>query len=169
MRDATVFLVTLLSIITSGCIIIAPNHTGKPDSEIQESLDLDTSTAKKTIVIKHSSADSISDKGITPQKTEHQTIIINGEGREFKDLDSLPPEVSDILGKYGIKIDFKSSASNSGSEDKHPVQKKIHQTIIVNEKEVKPAEFDSLPSEIKNSLPPEIREIIRKNSAELDD
>jgi len=105
MGNINALLVTLLSIISSGCIIIAPNHNGKKAAERQESLELDTTSARKTIIIEHSGIDSTSEEGIPARKAVHQTIIVNGEELKPGDFDSLPPEIKEIIRKHGVKVD----------------------------------------------------------------
>lgn len=105
MRNTSAILATLLSIISSGCIIIAPNHNGKRTAEREESLELDTSSVRKTIIIEHSGHDSTSAEGVPARKTVHQTIIVNGEELKPGDFDSLPPEIKEIIRKHGVKVD----------------------------------------------------------------
>ena len=38
-------------LLTAGCIVIAPNHGGKRQTESEEVVEMDTSTVKRTIII----------------------------------------------------------------------------------------------------------------------
>ena len=88
-------------LLTAGCIVIAPNHGGKRQTESEEVVEMDTSTVKD-IIIEH--ATSRSRDNTESSKTVKQTIIINGEEKQQDDLESLPPEIQEILRKHGLKI-----------------------------------------------------------------
>ena len=105
MRTLPFVLLGLAVSLSSGCIIIAPNHNGKRATERQESLELDASSVRKTIIIEHSGHDSTSEEGVPVRKTVHQTIIVNGEELKPGDFDSLPPEIKEIIRKHGVKVD----------------------------------------------------------------
>ncbi len=91
-------------LLTAGCIVIAPNHGGKRQTESEEVVEIDTSTVKRTIIIEHATSASDPENNTEPSKTVKQTIIINGEEKQQDDLESLPPEIQEILRKHGVKI-----------------------------------------------------------------
>lgn len=45
-------------LLTAGCIVIAPNHGGKRQTESEEVVEMDTSTVKRTIIIEHATSAS---------------------------------------------------------------------------------------------------------------
>ena len=91
-------------LLTAGCIVIAPNHGGKLQTESEEVVEMDTSTVKRTIIIEHAISASDPEHKTESRKTAQQTIIINGEEKQQDDLESLPPEIQEILRKHGVKI-----------------------------------------------------------------
>ena len=91
-------------LLTAGCIVIAPNHGGKRQTESEEVVEMDTSTVKRTIIIEHATSASDPENNTESSKTVKQTIIINGEEKQQDDLESLPPEIQEILRKHGVKI-----------------------------------------------------------------
>ena len=91
-------------LLTAGCIVIAPNHGGKLQTESEEVVEMDTSTVKRTIIIEHATSASDPENNTESSKTVKQTIIINGEEKQQDDLESLPPEIQEILRKHGVKI-----------------------------------------------------------------
>lgn len=91
-------------LLTAGCIVIAPNHGGKRQTESEEVVEMDTSTVKRTIIIEHAISASDPENNTESSKTVKQTIIINGEEKQQDDLESLPPEIQEILRKHGVKI-----------------------------------------------------------------
>jgi len=91
-------------LLTAGCIVIAPNHGGKRQTESEEVVEIDTSTVKRTIIIEHATSASDPENNTESSKTVKQTIIINGEEKQQDDLESLPPEIQEILRKHGVKI-----------------------------------------------------------------
>ena len=91
-------------LLTAGCIVIAPNHGGKRQTESEEVVEMDTSTVKRTIIIEHATSASDPEHHTESSKTVKQTIIINGEEKQQDDLESLPPEIQEILRKHGVKI-----------------------------------------------------------------
>ncbi|MGB1055212.1 MAG: hypothetical protein ACPG4V_15610 [Limisphaerales bacterium] len=91
-------------LLTAGCIVIAPNHGGKRQTESEEVVEMDTSTVKRTIIIEHATSASDAENNTESSKTVQQTIIINGEEKQQDDLESLPPEIQEILRKHGVKI-----------------------------------------------------------------
>ena len=92
-------------LLTAGCIVIAPNHGGKRQTESEEVVEIDTSTVKRTIIIEHATSASDPENNTESSKTVKQTIIINGEEKQRDDLESLPPEVQQILRKHGVEIE----------------------------------------------------------------
>ena len=92
-------------LLTAGCIVIAPNHGGKRQTESEEVVEMDTSTVKRTIIIEHTASASDPENNTESSKTVQQTIIINGEEKQQHDLESLPPEVQQILRKNGVEIE----------------------------------------------------------------
>ena len=92
-------------LLTAGCIVIAPNHGGKRQTESEEVVEIDTSTVKRTIIIEHATSASDPKNNTESSKTVQQTIIINGEEKQQDDLKSLPPEVQQILRKNGVEIE----------------------------------------------------------------
>ena len=91
-------------LLTAGCIVIAPNHGGKRQTESEEVVEIDTSTVKRTIIIEHATSASDPENNTESSKTVKQTIIINGEEKQQDDLESLPPEIQEILRKHGVEI-----------------------------------------------------------------
>ena len=91
-------------LLTAGCIVIAPNHGGKRQTESEEVVEMDTSTVKRTIIIEHATSASDPENNTQSSKTVKQTIIINGEEKQQDDLESLPAEIQEILRKHGVKI-----------------------------------------------------------------
>ena len=91
-------------LLTAGCIVIAPNHGGKRQTESEEVVEMDTSTVKRTIIIEQATSASDPENKTESSKTVQQTIIINGEEKQQDDLESLPPEIQEILRKHGVKI-----------------------------------------------------------------
>ena len=91
-------------LLTAGCIVIAPNHGGKRQTESEEVVEMDTSTVKRTIIIEHATSASDPENNTESSKTVKQTIIINGEEKQQDDLESLLPEIQEILRKHGVKI-----------------------------------------------------------------
>ena len=73
----------------------------QPESE---EVEMDTSTVKRTIIIEHATSASDPENNTESSKTVKQTIIINGEEKQQDDLESLPPEIQEILRKHGVKI-----------------------------------------------------------------
>ena len=92
-------------LLTAGCIVIAPNHGAKRQTENEEVLEMDTSTVKRTIIIEHANSASNPEQNTESSKTVQQTIIINGEEKKQDDLESLPPEIQEILRKHGVEIE----------------------------------------------------------------
>ncbi|MDA7628522.1 hypothetical protein N8843_07755 [Verrucomicrobia bacterium] len=105
MKKNTSALLVAAMISATGCIVIAPNKGGKSQAAREASPEVDTSTVKRTIVIEHSNSNSAPDKGTGYEKQTHLTIIVNGEEKKSEDLDSLPPEIKEILKKHGVEID----------------------------------------------------------------
>ena len=91
-------------LLTAGCIVIAPNHGGKRQTESEEVVEMDTSTVKRTIIIEHATSASDPENNTESSITVQQTIIINGEEKQQDDLESLPPEIQESLRKHGVKI-----------------------------------------------------------------
>ena len=92
-------------LLTAGCIVIAPNHGGKRQTESAEVVEMDTSTVKRTIIIEHATSASDPEHNNESRETVQQTIIINGEEKQQDDLESLPPEIQEILRKHGVEIE----------------------------------------------------------------
>ena len=92
-------------LLTAGCIVIAPNNGGKRKTENEEVMEMDTSTMKRTIIIEHAISTSDPEHKTESRKTAQQTIIINGEEKKQDDLESLPPEIQEILRKHGVEIE----------------------------------------------------------------
>ena len=77
---------------------------GKRQTESAEVVEMDTSTVKRTIIIEHATSASDPENNTESSKTVKQTIIINGEEKQQDDLESLPPEIQEILRKHGVEI-----------------------------------------------------------------
>ena len=105
MKILTLLIFGCVVLLTAGCIVIAPNNGGKGKTENEEVMEMDTSTIKRTIIIEHATSASNPEQNTESSKTVQQTIIINGEEKKQDDLESLPPEIQEILQKHGVKIE----------------------------------------------------------------
>ena len=81
------------------------NGVDVTETTCKEVMEMDTSTMKRTIIIEHAISASDPEHKSESRKTAQQTIIINGEEKKQDDLESLPPEIQEILRKHGVEIE----------------------------------------------------------------
>ena len=107
-------------LLTAGCIVIAPNHGGKRQTESEEVVEMDTSTVKRTIIIEHATSASDPENNTVSSKTVKQTIIINGEEKQQDDRSHCLPRSRKSSKTWGknkrVMTDTATKGGASGNE-----------------------------------------------------